>query len=232
MIGLILAGGNCVRIINDIPYASKVLIPVNGKTLIQHNIDYLSKYVDEIIVVVGESWKPITEEIASRPQKVPIIIHDKEGAKSPFDAMVNMAKYINDNVFMALGDSLLVNPDIKGFIKATKDTDVLLGYIPDRPYDEISTSYSLEYNEDGTVKALFEKPKTAINHDKGVGYYYMSREVYKMLPDVAGKEIIDLFLYAISKGYSARSYKIADMEYNVNTIQVLNAVEQDLDRIA
>lgn len=232
MIGLILAGGKCVRIINDIPYASKVLIPVNGKTLIQHNIDYLSKYVDRIIVVVGESWKPITEEIASRPQKVPIVIHDKEGAESPLQAMRNMAKYINDNVLMALGDSLLVNPDIRGFVRASKDADMLLGYVPDRPYDDIATSYSLEYNQDGTVKDLIEKPKTFTNHDKGVGYYYMSREVYKMLPDMAGKEIVDLFLHAISKGYSAKSYRVADMEYNVNTIQVLNAVEQDLDRIA
>lgn len=228
MIGLILAGGKGTRIAKDIEYPSKVLIPIADRTLIQRNIDCLVPFVSEIFIVVGESGDAIRKELSKVKQVRPITFIDKEDAKNPLEGMKKALPYIKENVLMALGDEILISGHIGGLSDNAheKHSDVSLAIIPDATRDEIAQTYSLEYDDKGFVSNLVEKPTVFPNKDRGTGYYYISLEVFSLLSELEGKNIVDLFTYAISKGYKVTSYVVAYQAYNINTIEELNKVKR------
>lgn len=228
MIGLILAGGKGTRIAKDIEYPSKVLIPIADRSLIQRNIDCLVPFVSEIFIVVGESGDAIRQELSKIKQVRPITFIDKEDAQNPLEGMKKAVPYVKENVLMALGDEILISGHIGGLSDNAheKHSDISLAIIPDATEDEIAQTYSLEYDDNGYVVNLVEKPTSFPNKDRGTGYYYISHEVFSQLPYVEGKNIVDLFLYAIAHGFKATSYVVAYQAYNINTIEELNKVKR------
>lgn len=228
MIGLILAGGNGTRIAKDIPYASKVLIPIADRTLLQRNIDCLVPFVSEIFIVVGDSAEAIRTELDKIKQCKPITLIDKQDAKNPLEGMKKALPYVKENVLMALGDEILISGHIGGLSDNAheKRSDVSLAIIPESETKDIAQTYSVEYNSEGFVSHIVEKPTVFPNLDRGTGYYYMSKDVFSLLSEVEGKDIVDLFNYAISKGYKVTTYEVAYQAYNINTIQELNRVKR------
>ena len=228
MIGLILAGGKGTRIAKDISYTSKVLIPIADRSLIQRNVDCLVPYVSEIFVINRDKDDGIKEELSKIKQSKPITFIEKGDAKNPFEGMKKALPYIKEDVLMALGDEILISGHIGGLSDNAHErhTDMSFAIIPEATQDEIAQTYSLEYDDDGYVVNLVEKPVQFPNSDRGTGYYYMSLEVFRLLEGLDGKDIVDLFNYAISKGYKASSYVVAYQAYNINTIQELNKVKR------
>ena len=63
-VAVILAAGRSTRFNHLIP---KQLYPLNGKPIMQHSIDILQKYVDDIIIITNSNCKIETPN--SKPKK-------------------------------------------------------------------------------------------------------------------------------------------------------------------
>lgn len=232
MIGLILAGGNGTRIKADVKLPSKVLIPIADRTLIQRNVDVLSPYVSEIVIIVGKAHNEIKEELLKTDQLKKITFLKQNDATGPLDAMRIAFGYVKDeDVLMALGDEILISGHIGGLIDNAyeKKSDMSFAIIPYSKEEDIAKCYSLYYDKDMYVSKLVEKPTIFPNKDRGAGYYYISKSVFNLLSDEDlknKKDILDLFNYAISKGFKATSYHIAYQAFNINTMEELNKVKE------
>lgn len=224
MIGLLLAAGNNTRIAEYLDYPSKVLIPIGGRSLLVRNMDLLSDYVDRFVIVVGKAEDHIRQDVAQSGYSERVTYIRQDVASGTLDAVRLAFSQIHDDVFLILGDEFVINDRIKLMIDDfnARDVGISVGVIPDSDDVYIKDAYTLHY-DDGFVDVFIEKPKDIFNKDRGTGYYILRKGVFELLPSVDSqlKDIVDLFNYAIKNGHKVVSFKIAEEEYNINTIQQL-----------
>lgn len=136
-VGVILAAGRSTRFDSDIP---KQLYPIDGKPIVQHSIDLLSKHLDKVIVV--------TNTICKDKINGDVIINDTDSRLKSIKAALNQIDtcdnilihdaarpYINESMILELLESSNHNlhsqfylPLVNGLAKLTT-----FGYkIPDR----------------------------------------------------------------------------------------------------
>lgn len=225
MIGLILAAGNNTRIAEHIDYPSKVLIPLGGRSLLVRNIDAISPFVDSFIIVVGKALSEIKENITLAGYSKHVVFVNQEVATGTLDAVRTALTMIDDDVFLILGDEFLINDRIPLMIDVflKSDVGISVGIIPDSDEALIKNAYTMSY-ESEYVSKFIEKPNTPLNKDRGTGYYILKKEVLNLLPqiDTEKKDIVDLFNFGIENGYKAISFRIAEEEYNINTVEQLD----------
>jgi len=224
MIGLILAAGNNTRISGHLDCSSKVLIPIGDKTLLVRNMDLLSAHADSFIVVVGKAEDDIRKDIEKSGYSDRVTYVRQNVASGTLDAVRLALSYVDDDVFLILGDEFIINDSVKAMIDDfnARGVGVSVGIIPDSDEKYIRDAYTLHY-DNGFVDKFIEKPKDIFNNNRGTGYYIIGKGVLGLLPDIdqEKKDIVDLFNYAIRKGHKVISFRIADEEFNINTIQQL-----------
>lgn len=229
MIGLILAAGDNIRIAEHLDIPSKVLIPIGGRSLILRNMDLLSKVVEGFIIVVGKAEDHIKVEISGSEYCERTIFIKQEEATGTLDAVRSAFPYIHDDVFLVLGDELLINNRINDMALnfETSGIDISVGVIIDSDDSDIRDAYTVHYM-DGFIDEFVEKPDIIFNRDRGTGFYLIRNKVLKLLTEIdAGKkDIIDLFNHALGKGFTATSFEVAMDEYNINTIERLKKAEK------
>jgi 2-C-methyl-D-erythritol 4-phosphate cytidylyltransferase len=80
-IGVILAAGKSTRFDSEIP---KQLYPINGKPIIQHSIDLLSKHLDKVIIVTNSECSDkitgnvIINDVDSRLESIKVALNSIE----------------------------------------------------------------------------------------------------------------------------------------------------------
>ena len=136
-IGIILAAGKSTRFDSEIP---KQLYPINGKPMIQHSIDLLSKHLDKVIIVTSSECSDkitgnvITNDVDSRLESIKVALNSIETCDN---ILIHDAArpYVTDKMILELLESNIKNihsqfylPLINGLAKSTP-----FGYqIPDR----------------------------------------------------------------------------------------------------
>lgn len=233
MIGLILAAGNNTRISEHITFPNKVLIPIGGRTLILRNMDHIADTVDKFVIVVGKAEDHIRKEISESEYADRVTYVKQNVATGTLDAMRLALPYIDDDVFLVLGDEFIINGRTIDMVAdfREKDAGASVGIIPDSDEFFIKEAYTVRY-DGGCVTEFIEKPKVTFNKDRGTGYYVIKKEVFLSLVDIdpGMKEIIDLFNFAIRNGHKVVSFDIADEEYNINTKQQLDRANESFRR--
>ena len=229
MIGLILAAGDNVRIADDLDCPSKVLVPIGGRSLILRDMDLMSTIVDQFIVVVGKAGEYIRHEILMSEYSDRTLFVIQNVATGTLDAIKTALPYIYEDVFLVLGDELLIDDKLRSMANdfQTKDVGISVGIIPNSDDSLIRDAYAMHYNN-GFIDLFIEKPKIIFNKDRGTGFYMIKKDVFQLLSEIdpVKKDVVDLFNHALRKGFKATSFKVAEDEYNINTIDHLKKAEK------
>ena len=229
MIGVVLAAGNGTRIAGYHHCASKVLITIEGKTLIESNMARIAPYVDSFIVVVGRAADAIISTLGHVFRGKPIHFVNQPVRDGPLGALKCALGDLDDeDIILVLGDEFLVGDRIRSCLEIfnRRYPASLLGVIPDSNEEDIAQTYSVEYNGDREVTRITEKPSEFPNRVRGTGYYFISAKVLRMADDVQPRlngqyELADLFNHAIDCGEKIITRKVAEKAYNVNTVEIL-----------
>jgi len=136
-IGVILAAGKSTRFDSEIP---KQLYPINGKPMIQHSIDLLSKHLDKVIIVTNSECSDkitgnvIINDVDSRLESIKVALDSIESCDN---ILIHDAArpYVTDEMILELLESNIENihsqfylPLINGLAKKN-----FIGYeIPNR----------------------------------------------------------------------------------------------------
>jgi len=215
MKAVILSGGKGSRLAPITDNYPKQLIPILGKPILEHCIDYLkSAGIKEIAVIVGEDkGHQIETELRKENLNVSLTFIYQDEPRGLAHA-VNLAKDFvkNDDFIVLLGDNLFdkrLSDLIREYYATKADTLILLKDVT-HPYD----FGVVKFDENGRAVQLVEKPKTFVSNYAIVGVYLFNKKIFSYIdqiqPSARGElEITDAIALQVEKHESVQT-KILD----------------------
>jgi dTDP-glucose pyrophosphorylase len=227
---LILAAGKGTRL--GIGETNKCLVKINGKTLLDYNLELGNEiHREKTILVVGHNEQYIRDYMSIHYQNLSICYVRQQPLQGIAHAVMLASEKIDSSFFMCLSDELLFKPKIKQMLDFFNKSgaDCVCGMVADS-IDNIKKSYTMDINNDKKITRLVEKPHEVFNSYKGTGYCMMSQSMLSVLIDLKPNkvrneyEMGDWIQLAIDKGLKCFSYEIAKYDFNINEPNDITAV--------
>lgn len=175
----ILCGGHGKRLrpyTEDVP---KVLVPINGKPILEHILElYLSKQFRDFILCIGYKGEKIREFIQKKSfnQNVCSIVFSDSGDRaSMLTRIYRLAENFEDRIMISYGDTL-TNLDVHEFLEYHKTKKVSVSIVTAK----IQSPFGLvEYDEDGLASSFNEKP--LLNYY--IGHMLIEKRAFDLVTD-------------------------------------------------
>jgi dTDP-glucose pyrophosphorylase len=199
-VGVVAAAGRGTRAYPRTSQIHKTVFEIDGKTLLQHNIELLIRHVGvrKIFVIVGHLEEQVTRVLqrirSSVDCEIEVVRWTKQGLAAD---VASLAPRIREPFFLLLGDEYYSSPDHERFLSVFASKPGLaaaIGYVQSASFTSIQKNYSV-LTRDGRVEHLIEKPSDPANNLLGVGSYLLTKsyfEEFSRTPRSAKSGIIEL----------------------------------------
>lgn len=218
MKAIVLAAGKGVRMKSDLP---KVIHELNGKPLISHVIDNLTKAdVDGIVAVVGYKAELVKEKLGD---KVFYALQEEQlGTGHAVLQAENMLKNYNGKVIVACGDAPFVSSNsFKSLEIEMSKNDAVKGVVLTADYEKPFGYGRVILNSEGYVERIVEQKDASEEEAKitliNTGtYLFDSTLLFESLKTVGTDNaqneyyLPDVIQYINSKGYLFSQVKLQD----------------------
>ena len=228
--GIILAGGSGTRLSPLTKYVCKQLLPVYNKPVIYYPLYTLAKAgIDEILIISTPETTPILERQLGNGNDLGLNLQYKvqEVPNGLAQAFVIGKDFIGDDkVCLILGDNIFYGNQLETAIAEANysDDNVIFGYLVSDPH-----RYGVvEFDDDGNVISLEEKPKIPKSNYAVPGIYFYNNDVVQiaehLTPSARGEyEITDVNRVYLSKNtLKMKKIGVGNAWLDVGTFQSLN----------
>lgn len=216
---IILAGGKGTRLPHSAKNKPKCLVEVNGKPILQHQLDFLAKHgLTDTRLSLGFRAEQVIEYLKMARQAHHKMFHVKHQGRNidyvienkPLGTggAIKFASHDLKDNFMVLNGDIFTNADFKDFISRHKELtrqkdilgSILAVHMPD------ARDFGLIKHENGLITQFLEKPtkKTAGHINAGIYilspwiFQNVSRETfsieYDVLPNLAKQARLGVYL--------------------------------------
>ncbi len=203
--GIILAGGKATRLFPASNVVCKQLIPVYDKPMIYYPLSTLMLYgIRDILIISTPEDTPKFEALLGDGSRLGMnfsyLVQDKpEGIAQAF---ILGADFIgSDNVALILGDNIFYGAF--DFLREARDFDsgaTVFGYLVSDP-----ERYGVvEFNKDGKVLSLEEKPKQPKSSYAVTGLYLYDSDVVDISKNLTPSARGELEITDVNKAYLAK----------------------------
>lgn len=228
--GIILAGGQGTRLHPLTKYVCKQLLPIYNKPLIYYPLYTLAKAgIKDILIISTPETTPILESQLGHGENFSISLSYKvqEKPNGIAQAFVLGEEFIGkDKVCLILGDNIFYGNQLEKVVKeANKSNDnVIFGY----PVADPERYGVVEFDEDGNVLSIEEKPKMPKSNYAVPGIYFYNNDVVdiakNLKPSARGEyEITDVNkAYLSKKQLKMKRIGVGNAWLDAGTFQSLN----------
>ena len=177
----------------------KVLLPLAGKTVLDHVLDQFNSISDsyevEYVFIVGNQWEQIKDYVnANHPDKKVHFIFQEE-MKGQSHALHLAKEHLKGPMLMAFADTL-IETDLSFLSKDKSDGIAWVKPVPDPRRFGVAV-----VDDNGIITRLIEKPKVMDNNLAVVGFYYFR----------SGEALVSAISEQISRNISLNNeYFLAD----------------------
>ena len=234
---MILAAGRGKRLSGAQGPTNKCMLELNGKPVIEHNLERAAELedVDEIVIVVGHKAEDIINRYGTsyNGKKIKYVIQWEQ--RGLVDAIECSKRALgSDDFFLLLGDEVLVKSKHKEMLEKFKKENLfgICGICIVKDRSKISKTYTVIVDSDGRIFRLIEKPKKALNDFQGTGHCIFKNEILSYVDrtpihfERGEKELPDLIQCAVDNGHKIKIFPICDEYTNINTEEDLKGAEE------
>jgi len=207
MKGIILAGGSGTRLYPITRGISKQLLPLYDKPMIYYPLSVLMlSGIKEVLIISNpeyiDNYKRLFDDGSQTGMKIKYAIQDKP--KGLAEAFIIGEYFIeNDDVCLVLGDNVFfghgLTEILNNAVKNVKNENkaIVFGYYVNDPQ-----RYGVvEFDENGKVVSIEEKPKNPKSHYAVVGLYFYPNDVVKKAYKVKPSDRRELEITSINEMY-------------------------------
>ena len=238
MKGIILAGGYGTRLYPVTKGISKHLIPIYDKPMVYYPLSVLMLAgIREILIISTSDHIELYRKILGDGHQIGLKLQYKiqDSPKGLADAFIVGEEFIDgDKVSLILGDNIFYGQGLTRLLRnavSLKEGAMIFGYYVNNP----SAFGIVEFDEDGKVLSLEEKPSEPKSNYAIPGLYFYDENVVdyakKLKPSPRGEiEITDLNKVYLEKGLLklqifGRGYAWLDTGTYVGLLEASNFVE-------
>jgi dTDP-glucose pyrophosphorylase len=227
MKALILAGGRGKRLGTITESTNKCLLEINGKPVIEYNLDRAADIddIDEIVIVVGHRAEDIINRYGTsyRGKKIKYVLQsEQKGLVHAIECSKDALG--KDDFFILLGDEVMTNTKHKEMFNKFKEENLfgVCGVTFQEDKSKIGRTYTVIVDDNDRIYRLIEKPKKALNNFQGTGHCIFKNEILSFIertpihPERGERELPDLIQCAIDDGQVIKIFQICDLYTNIN----------------
>ena len=206
MKGIILAGGSGTRLHPITKGVSKQLLPVYDKPMIYYPLSVLMLAgIQEVLIISTPEDLPNFEKLLGDGSEIGLQFSYKE-QPSPdglAQAFIICEEFIgNDDVCLVLGDNIFYGYGFTGMLQnamknVTKGKSTVFGYYVNDP-----ERYGVaEFDEDGNVISIEEKPSAPKSNFAVVGLYFYTNDVVQISKKIKPSHRGELEITSVNQDY-------------------------------
>ena len=207
MKGIILAGGKGTRLYPITKGISKQLLPVYDKPMIYYPLSILMLAgIKEIAIITTANDQENYKKILGNGEKFGINLNYliQEEPKGIGEAFIIAEEFIsNDNVCLILGDNIFYGQGLTPILRKAAQIDkgaTIFSYNVKDP-----ENYGvINFNSDGKILSLEEKPKNPKSSTVVTGLYFFDNEIIKVAKTIKPSKRGELEISSINQIYLKR----------------------------
>lgn len=207
MKGIVLAGGKGTRLYPSTKSVSKQLLPVYDKPMIYYPLSILMLAgIKDILIISTPEDTPRYKQLLDDGSKLGINLFYKiqNSPKGLADAFIIGENFIgNDDVCLILGDNVFYGAGFKNIFERVRNNNssaTIFGYPVSNPRD----FGVVEFDDDGNVLSLEEKPENPKSKYAIPGLYFYDNSVIEIAKSIKPSTRGELEITSINKEYLRR----------------------------
>jgi NDP-sugar pyrophosphorylase family protein len=208
MQAIILAAGEGKRLRPLTLDKPKPLVEVNGKPLLEHNLDNLVGFIEEVILIIGYKGEKIKEKYGDSYKGMKLKYVEQKEQLGTGHALLQAEDLVKGKFLVLNADDLFSKKDVENCLKHELCIVVKKVKNPER--------FGIVFLENNKLKSIIEKPKEFIGNLANTGFYVLHKDIFEEIKKVGKSERGEYELVgAITSLAQKKEIKCTEAEYYI-----------------
>ena len=228
---IIMAGGRGKRLGSLTDERPKPLLPLQGKPIIEHNLDRLARFgINKFFVSVRYLADQIIRELGDGSSKgisIEYIIEDKPLGTAGSISLIDIKNISTKDVLITNSD-LLTNIDIEDFYDTFLESGADMA-VASIPYS-VNVPYAvLELSSEEELKSFREKP--TYTYSCSAGMYIVKKELFEYIPEDSYFDMTDFMDKLLLKNKKVVHFEIRGYWLDIGRTDDYKKAQEDIKHI-